>query len=236
MHGHKRWSCMSTLLHPHITCVWGDIPIGLGTSVVTFKPSVEVCQIGGECINHLHYIHHPGVSISAFWLFSSPIPFVISWSSWPLITCIFQCFKLMTIWSSVSLKSTVMAEVLCSRTSLWLWKWFPFGFRLDHWLVTRLIQHPLFSHIPLLLRFHFLSLCGSYHWFFGFHKLYFLGDIDSQTTLSSISQSSSVWERFLMRKHFIKLLGGDLFYFSIGLNHLKLKKFYLWVGFSQLSI
>ena len=25
---------MSTLLHPYIMCVWGDIPIGLGTSVV----------------------------------------------------------------------------------------------------------------------------------------------------------------------------------------------------------
>ena len=125
MHGHKRWSCMSTLLHPHITCVWGDFPIGLGTSVVTFKPFIEVCQTGGECINHLYHIHHSGVSISASWLFSNPIPFVISWSSWPLITCIFQRSKLMTIWSSVSLKSTVMVEVLCSQTSLWLWKWFP---------------------------------------------------------------------------------------------------------------
>ena len=58
MHGHRRWSCKSTLLHSHITCVWGDIPIGLGTSVVTFKRSVEVCQISGECINHFHHIHH----------------------------------------------------------------------------------------------------------------------------------------------------------------------------------
>ena len=50
---------MHTLLHPHVTCVWGDIPIGLGTSVVTFKPSVEVSQTSGESINHLHQIITP---------------------------------------------------------------------------------------------------------------------------------------------------------------------------------
>ena len=125
MHGHRRWSCMSTLLHPHITCVWGDIPIRLGTSVVTFKPSIEVCQTGGECINYLHHIHHSGITISTSWLFNSPIPFVISWSSWSLISWILQCLQLMTIGSGVTLNSPVMAEVLCSRTSLWLWIDFP---------------------------------------------------------------------------------------------------------------
>ena len=132
-------------------------------------------------------------------IFQQPNSFCHFLVSWPLITCIFQCSKLMTIWSGVSLKSIVMAEVLCSRTSLWLWMWFPFDFRPDHWLVTRLIQHPLASHIPFLLWFHFFSLCGSYHWFFGFHKLYFLGAIDRRTTLSNISQFGSVWERFFMR-------------------------------------
>ena len=72
---------MSTLLQPHVTCVLGDIPIGLGTSVATFKPSVEVCQTGGECINHLNHIHHSGITISAYLLFNGLIPFVISWSS-----------------------------------------------------------------------------------------------------------------------------------------------------------
>ena len=48
----------------HVTCVWGDIPIRLGTSVVTFRPFVEVSQIGGECIDHLHHIHHFGITIS----------------------------------------------------------------------------------------------------------------------------------------------------------------------------
>ena len=63
------WICcnayarMSTLLHPHVICVWGDIPIGLGTSVVAFKPSVEACQTGGKCINHLHHIHHSRITI-----------------------------------------------------------------------------------------------------------------------------------------------------------------------------
>ena len=177
MHGHRRWSCMSTLLHPHATCVWGDIPIRLATSVVTFKPSVEVCQTGGKCINHLHHIHHSGITISAFWLFNSPIPFVISWSSWSLISCILQCSKLMTIWPGVSLKSTMMAEMFCSQTSLWFWKWFPFGFKFEHRLITRIYQHSLVSHILILLFLHFLSSSGNYNRFFGFHKLYFLGYI-----------------------------------------------------------
>ena len=72
---------MSTLFHPHVMCVWGDILIGLGTSVVTFKPSIEICQTSGECINHLYNIHHFRITISTFLLLNSPIPFVISWSS-----------------------------------------------------------------------------------------------------------------------------------------------------------
>ena len=35
---------MSTLLHPHVTCVWSDIPIGLGTRVRTFKPSMKLSK------------------------------------------------------------------------------------------------------------------------------------------------------------------------------------------------
>ena len=57
---------MSIILHPHVTCVSGDIPIGLGMSVATFKPSVKVSQIGSECINHLNHIHHFGITISTF--------------------------------------------------------------------------------------------------------------------------------------------------------------------------
>ena len=38
MHGH-----VVTILHPHNTCVWGEIPRGLGMIVVTFKPSSEAC-------------------------------------------------------------------------------------------------------------------------------------------------------------------------------------------------
>ena len=56
-----------------------------------------------------------------------------------LIPCILQCSKLITIWPSVSLKSIMMVEIFCFWTSLWFQKWFPFGFRPDHWLVTRLI-------------------------------------------------------------------------------------------------
>ena len=222
---------MSTPFHPHETCVWDDIPKGLGTSVVAFKSFVKACQTSGECISHFHHIHHSGITISTSWLLNSPIHFVISWSSWPLITCILQCSKLMTIWSSVSLKSIVMAKVLCSRTSLWLWKWFPFTLRFYHWLFRRLSHKPLVSHILLLLRLHFISICGSYHRFFSFHKLHIFGHFDTWTALIGVSQSTFIGEWLLMSKDFIKLLGGNLLYFSIGLNHLKLKKFYLWVGF-----
>ena len=155
--------CMSTLFHPHDSCVWGDIPIGLVMSVVSFKPPGEACQTSGECNNHLHYVHHTEITILTSWLLSSPIPFVISRSFWPLIACILQCPQLITIRSGVSLLSTVMTEMLCSWTSLWFMKWFPFGFSSNHWLVTRLIQHLLVSHILLLFILDCLSSRGSYN-------------------------------------------------------------------------
>ena len=129
---------MCTLLHPHDTCVWGDILRGLGTIVVTFKPFGVASQKGSEGINHLHHIPHSEIAFLTFWLLSSPIPFAMSWSSQPLSIWILQCLKLMTIWSDVSWNSTMMAEVLSSRTSLWLWERFPFTLRFDHWLVRRL--------------------------------------------------------------------------------------------------
>ena len=57
---------MCTLLHPHDMCVWGDIPRGLSTIVVTFKPSSEACQPGSEGIIHLHHIPHFGITFLTF--------------------------------------------------------------------------------------------------------------------------------------------------------------------------
>ena len=166
---------MSNPLHPHVTCVWGDIPIRLGMWIVSFKPAVEVCQTCGECLNHLHYFHHTRISILTSWLPNSPIPLVISWSSWPLIPSIIQCSQFMTIGSGVSLKFTMMAYMVHSWTSLWFWRWSPFGFRPNHWLVARLVQYPLVSHILLFLNLCFLNSRDNFFWFFGVHKLYFLG-------------------------------------------------------------
>ena len=146
---------MNTLLHPHVMCIWGDIPIGLGTRVRNFKPSSETFQAVGECTNHLHHVHHSGITIPIFWWLNNTIPFVISWSSWPLITCIPQCSQLMTIGSGVPLKSTVMTQMVHSRTSLRSWKRFCSGCRPDHRLITGLVQHPLVSYILLLL----LNIC-----------------------------------------------------------------------------
>ena len=115
---------MSTFLHPHVTCVWGDIPIGLGTRFRTFKPSSEAFQAVGECTNHLHHVHHSGITISISCWLNSPSPLVISWSSWPLLTCIPQCSQFMTTGSGVPLKSAVMTHMVHSRTSLRLWKRF----------------------------------------------------------------------------------------------------------------
>ena len=220
---------MHGFLQPH-DC-WGDIPRGLGTIVVTFKPSSETCQTGGECINHPLHVPHFEIVFLTFWLPSNPISFAMFWSSWPLSTWILQCFKLMTIWSSVTLNSTVMAKVLVSQTSLWFWEWFSFTLRFDHWLVRGLSHKPLVSHIPLLLYLHILNNSGDYHQYLGFHKLHFLGCICSQTALSSLSQSASVGEWFLASNYIIKLLVGNSLYFSIRLNHLKLKEFDIWISF-----
>ena len=169
--------CMSTLLHPHVMCIWGDIPIGLGTRVGTFKPSSEAFQAVGECTNHLHHIHHSVITISTSWWLNSPSPLVISWSSWPLITSIPQCSQLMTIGLCVPLKSAMMTHMVRSKTSLQSWKRLCSGFRTDHRLITGLVQNPLVSHILLLLNFCHLHSRGNSNRLFGLHKLHFFRDI-----------------------------------------------------------
>ena len=64
MHGHVVMLMNEYPLHPHVTCIWDDILIGLGTSIRTFKPSSEAFQASGECIDHLHHVHHTGITIS----------------------------------------------------------------------------------------------------------------------------------------------------------------------------
>ena len=71
---------MSTFLHPHITCVWGDIPIGLGMGVVTFKPSVKFAkQVVNALIIFITSItsESPSRPLDCS---NRPIPSVISWS------------------------------------------------------------------------------------------------------------------------------------------------------------
>ena len=178
---------MSTLHHPHVTCVWGDILIGLGMRVRTFKPSSEAFQTVGECTNHLHHVHHSGITISISWWLNSPSSLVISWPSWPLITCIPQCSQLITIGSGVPLKAAMMTYMVRFRTSLRSWKRFCSGFRLDHRLITRLVQHLLISHILLLLNICLFNSRGNYNRLFGLHKLHFFRDVHSWTTFSGVS-------------------------------------------------
>ena len=128
----------------------GDIFMGLGTRFRTFKPSSEAFQAVGKCTNHFHHVHHSGITISISWWLNSPSPLVISWPSWPLITCIPQCSQLITIGSGVPLKAAMMTHMVRSRTSLRSWKRFCSGFKPNHRLITGLVQHPLVSHILLL--------------------------------------------------------------------------------------
>ena len=178
---------MSILLHPHVTCVWGDFLIGSGTRVRTFKPSTEAFQVVGECTNHLHHVHHSEITISIFWWLNSPSPLVISWSSWPLITCFPQRSQFMTIRSGVPLKSAMMTHMVLSKTSLRSWKTFCSGFRPNHRLITGLVQHLMVSHILLLLNICPLHSRGNYNRLFALHKLHFFGDIHSRTTFSCVS-------------------------------------------------
>ena len=178
---------MSTLFQPHVTCIWGDIPIGLGTRVGTFKPSSEAFQAVGERTNHLHHIYHSGVTISISWWLNNPSPLVISWSSWPLITFIPQCSQLMTIGLGVPLKSVVMTQMVHSMTSLWSWKRFCSGCKPDHRLITGLVQHLLVSYILLLLTLCLLHNRGNYNRLFDLHKLHFFRDIHSWTIFSCVS-------------------------------------------------
>ena len=159
---------MSTLFHPHVTCVWGDIHIGLGTRVRAFKLSCEAFQAVGECTNHLHHVHHSGITISTSWQLPSPISPVISKSSRPWSTCIIYCSQLLTIWSSMPLKSAVVTHIVRSRTSLWSWTRFGSGFRLAHRLLTGVFQHLLVIHIPLLLHLGLLSSRINFNFLFGF--------------------------------------------------------------------
>ena len=170
---------MNTFLHPYVMCVWGDIPVGLGTGVRTFKPSSKAFQTVGECTNHLHHVHHSGITISISWWLNNPSPLVISLSSWTLITCIPQCSQLMTIRSGVLLKSAVMIQMVHSRTSLRLWKRFCSGCKPNHKLIMGLVQHPLVSYILLLLNICLFNSRVNYHQLFGLHKLHFFWDVHS---------------------------------------------------------
>ena len=188
---------MSTLFHSHVTCVWGDILIGLGMGVKAFKPSCEAFQAVGECTNYLHHVHHSGITISTFWRFTSLISPVISRSSRPWSTCIIHCSQLLTIWSSMPLKSAVVTHIVRSRTSLWSWTRLGSGFRLAHRLLTGVVQHPLVIHIPLLLHLGLLSSRTNFNLLFGLYKLHFFGDTARWATPSGISQPGFVWKVLL---------------------------------------
>ena len=188
---------MSTLFHPHVTYVWGDILIGLGTGVRAFKPLCKAFQTIGECPNHLHHIHHSEITTSISWRFTSPISPVISRSSRPWSTCIIHCYQLLTIWSSVPLKSVVVTHIVWSRTSLWSGTRLGSGFRLGHKLLMRIVQHLFVIHIPLFLHLGHFSSRTNFNLFFGLYKLHFFGNTARWTTSSGISQPGLVWELFL---------------------------------------
>ena len=188
---------MSTLFHPHVTYVWGDFLIRLGTGVRAFKPSCEAFQGVGECTNHLHHIHHSKITISISWWFISPISPIISRSSWPWSSCTIDCSQLLTIWSSMPLKSAVVTHIVRSKTSLWSWTRLGSGFRPAHRLLTGVVHHLLVIHIPLLLHLGLLSSRTNFNLLFGLYKLHFFGDTAQWATSTSISQPGFVWKMLL---------------------------------------
>ena len=188
---------MSTLFHPHVTCIWGDFLIGLGMRVKAFKPSCEAFQAISECTNHLHHVHHSGITISISWWFTGPISPVISRSSWPWSSCTIDCSQLLTIWLGMPLKSAVMTHIVRSRTFLWSWTRLGSGFRPAHRLITGVVQHPLVIHIPFLLHLRLLSSRTNFNLLFSLYKLYFFGDIARWATPSGISQPGFVWKMLL---------------------------------------
>ena len=179
---------MSTLFHPHVTCIWGDILIGLGIGVRAFKPSCEAFQTVGECPNHLHHVYHFGIITSTSWWFTSPISPIISRFSRPWITCIIHCFQLLTNWSSVPLKSTVVTHISWSRTSLWSRTRLGSRFRPAHRLHMRVVHHSFVIHISLFLHLGFLSSRTNFNLLFSLYKLHFFGDTARWATSSDISQ------------------------------------------------
>ena len=129
------------------------------------------------------WMHQSSSSRSSFrdhrlisWWFSSPISSIISRSSWPLRSCTILCSQLLTIWSSMPLKSAMMTHIIRSRTSLWLWTRLGSGFRPAHRLITW-IQQLFVPHISLLLYLGLLSNRTNISWFFGLNKLHFFSDI-----------------------------------------------------------
>ena len=182
---------MSTIFHPHITCISGD------TGVKAFKPSCEAFQAVGECPNHLHHVYHSGITTSTSWRFTSPISPVISRSSRPWSTCIIYCSQLLTIWSSVPLKSAVVTHIGWSRTFLWSGTRLGSRFRPTHRLLMRVVQHPFIIHIPLFLHLGLLNSKTNFNLLFGLYKLHFFSDIAWWTTSSNISQPGLVQELFL---------------------------------------
>ena len=188
---------MSTLFHLHVTYVWGDILIGLGTGVRAFKPSCEAFQTVGECPNYLHHVYHSEITTSTSWRFTSPISPVISRSSRPWSTCIIHCFQLLAIWLSMPLKYAVVTHIIWSRTSLWSGSRLGLGFRLAYILLMRVVQHSFVIHIPLFLHLGLLSSRTNFNLLFGLYKLHFFGDTPWWTTSFGISQTGLVLELFL---------------------------------------
>ena len=176
--------------HPHVTCVWGDILIGLGTGVRAFKPSCEAFQTVGECPNHLHHVYHSGI-ITSTSCASAPR------SSRPWSTCIIHCSQLLTIWSSVPLKSAVVTHVGWSRTSLWSGMRLGSGFKPAYRLLMRVVHHLFVIHIPLFLHLGLLSNMTNFNLLFGLYKLHFFGDTTWWTTSFGIFQTGLVWKLFL---------------------------------------
>ena len=56
MHGYRKRSCISTLLHPLFTSILGESLRWRGTTNITFKPRGEVSKAQWYVLQHLHNV------------------------------------------------------------------------------------------------------------------------------------------------------------------------------------
>ena len=123
MHGHKKWSCIITLLHPLFTSILGESLRWRGTTNITIKPRSEASKAQWYVLQHLHNV-------------SNEMSLTISHRSslWTFLSThrvnLLECMKFETILCCVPLYGTMMHTCFTWGPLWFLGNDFPFSFGL----------------------------------------------------------------------------------------------------------